>query len=111
MAGAVTNRKDQVVEALVVEHFANEPDLEQDIWLCGDEPQDEIRLLHLDNGTIPTGDVQSFRFAPTPEVPYAVRLAQVTPDEWDRVQNHEVALPPSWSLKDRRTYARRNGRD
>lgn len=109
MSETVTDeRKEKMVSMLVDEHFAGEASLQVIVWLRGDEPQDEIRLLHVDECTIPSPDeVQSFRFAPTTDVPYAVRLAQVTPDEWDRIRSKNLDLPCGWILDgSKREYPR-----
>lgn len=109
MSGTVTDeKKEKMVSVLVDEHFAGEASLRIIVWLRGNEPQDEIRLLHVDECTIPSPDeVQSFRFASTTDVPYAVRLAQVTPDEWDRIRSKHLNLPRGWILdSSKREYAR-----
>ena len=109
MSGTVTDeKKEKMVSMLVSEHFSGEASLQLIVWLRGNEPQDEIRLLHIDECTIPSPDeVQSFRFAPTPDVPYAVRLAQVTPDEWDRICSKNLNLPCGWILdSSKREYPR-----
>jgi hypothetical protein len=70
------------------------------------KPDDEIRLIHVDENAVPTDEVQSFRFAPTSDVPYPVRLAQFTPSEWRRIESGALPLPLGWMLEGKREYRR-----
>ena len=100
--------KDKVFDDLVREHFSLEQELERIVWLPEGESASEIRLLHVDASSLPSSDVQVFSFAPTPEIPYRLRLAQITPAEWLAILARQLALPEGWSLGDRREV-QRNG--
>lgn len=90
---------------LAQEHFELEDDLEQIIWLKKG-PAREIRLLEVNRNTAATGMVEVFGFAPSADVPYPLRIAEITPDEWERVQNGEISLPDDWSLEEAEIFTR-----
>jgi len=96
---------EQLVASLVQEHFELEEDLEQIIWLKKG-PASEIRLLEINRNTAATGMVEVFGFAPSVDIPYPLRIAEITPEEWERVQNGEISLPESWSLDDAEIFTR-----
>jgi hypothetical protein len=105
--GKVSTNHDleKLVADLVQEHFDLEADLEQIIWLKKG-PANVIRLLEINRNTAATGMVEAFGLAPSADVPYPLRIAEITPEEWERVQNGEISLPESWSLEEAETYAR-----
>jgi hypothetical protein len=82
----------------------NLPFDEKVIWIDCDK-KDEIRLLEINPVTIATGMVQSFYFAPSDELPYALILAEITPEEWQKVLDGEIALPEEWTLKNYKVYS------
>jgi len=94
-----------LVASLVQEHFELEEDLEQIIWLKKG-PVSEIRLLEVNRDTAATGMVEVFGFAPSADIPYPLRIAEITPEEWERVQNGEISLPESWSLDNAEIFTR-----
>jgi len=94
-----------LVASLIQEHFELEEDLEQIIWLKKG-PASEIRLLEINRNTAATGMVEVFGFAPSVDIPYPLRIAEITPEEWERVQNGEISLPESWSLDDVEIFTR-----
>ena len=96
---------EQLVASLVQEHFELEEDLEQIIWLKKG-PASEIRLLEVNRNTAATGMVEVFGFAPSVDIPYPLRIAEITPEEWERVQNDEISLPESWSLDNAEIFTR-----
>lgn len=46
----------------------------------------EIRLIEINRSTLPTRSVEVLYFAPSQDVPFPVRIADVTPQEWEQVQ-------------------------
>ncbi len=96
---------EKLVATLVQEHFDLETDLERIVWLKKG-PASEIRLLEINRNTASTGMVEAFGFAPSTDVPYPLRIAEITPHEWERVQNGEISLPESWSLEDAEIFTR-----
>ncbi|MFQ5630663.1 MAG: hypothetical protein ACE5I1_17975 [bacterium] len=95
----------EVTEKLIQEHFEEEPSLEQVIWI-NPEHAEEIRLLEINSETFKTDMVQSFYFPPSDEIPYAMFLAEVTPEKWQKVLQNEIPLPEEWTLKNYKVYLR-----
>ncbi len=68
--------------------------------LDSEDPRETIKLLEVNIHTVPTGSVDPTLFSPTMEVPCGTEIAEVTPEEFQRVQARELPLPPGWSLDD-----------
>jgi len=83
---------ERVANQLARSHFEIEEAIDQIIWLR-DGDEHEIRLIEVNRNTFPTGSVEVFYFAPSPDVPFPVRVADVTPQEWKQVQNGRICLP------------------
>jgi hypothetical protein len=92
------NNIEGVVEKIAREHFELDESLEKIIWFKPDDMQ-EINLLEINPITPATGDVMSFYFPPSTDVPYDLYLAEVTPQEWQRVLQSEIPMSEGWSLK------------
>jgi len=92
-------------EDLIQEHFELEPSLEQVIWVNSDKPA-EIRLLEINPETPATGAVLSFYFPPYKNFPYATKMAEITPEEWQKIMRHEIPLPNGWTLDNYKVYSR-----
>ncbi len=93
--------KDQAARELAEWHFGVEPDLTQVIRIVGDDedaPGEPIKLLEVNAATVATGSVEPFAFAPSESVPFPIVIAEVTPEEYERIQRSEIALPRGWSL-------------
>ncbi len=93
-----------VVEKLVHEYFEADEHLEKIIWIRSPKP--EIRLIEVNAQTVTTNDVLSFYFPPSDEIPYAMKIAEVTPAEWQRVLQNEIPLPVGWGLENRQEFSR-----
>jgi hypothetical protein len=72
----------------------------------GSNPRPEIRLIEITAETLPTGDVMSFYFSPSDEVPFPLFIAQITPEEWQMVLQNKIPLPKGWSLKNYQIFSR-----
>ncbi|MGH7453736.1 MAG: hypothetical protein ACRENG_20470 [bacterium] len=92
-------------EDLIQEQFELEPSLEQVIWIDADKPA-EIRLLEINPETPATGSVMSFYFPPVDEFPYATKIAEIRPEEWQKILRHEIPLPRGWTLENYKVYSR-----
>jgi hypothetical protein len=68
-----------------------------------DEP---IKLLDVNAATVATGSFEAFGFAPTLTVPFATLIAEVTPEEYARIERNESRLPEGWSLANARQFPR-----
>jgi hypothetical protein len=102
----VARSKDEVARELVDAHFRVEPDLKTVYWILSDdesEPNEPIKLLEVNAATIPMGSVEVYAFAPTREIPYRTAIAEVTPEEFERL-GKEIKLPRGWSLQNARPF-------
>lgn len=91
--------KIDVAHELAAWHFRIEPDLRA-VFVLRSREDEPIRLLEVNAATVATGSVEAFAFAPTKQTPYATVVAEITPDQMDRVERNELALPTGWSLED-----------
>lgn len=96
---------EKLVASIVQEHFEIEDELEQIIWLKKG-PAGEIRLLEVNRNTAATGMVEVFGFVPSAEIPYPLRIAEITPEEWEYVKNGKISLPEVWSLEGATIFTR-----
>lgn len=92
-------------ESLIQEHFELEPNLENVVWINSDKTT-EIRLLEINSMTFPAGAVLSFYFPPDEEFPYPTIMAEITPEEWQKVLRNEIPLPEGWTLENYKVYSR-----
>lgn len=59
-------------------------------------------LIQVTGSAIPSPDkVYVFGFAPGPDFPYVLAIAEVTPEEWERITDGDLALPEGWDLASR----------
>jgi len=96
---------ESAVQKLVDEHFGLDESIEKMVWVKP-EARPEIRLIEITAETLPTGDVMSFYFSPSDEVPFPLFIAQITPEEWQMVVQNKIPLPEEWSLENHKEYAR-----
>jgi hypothetical protein len=92
-------------ENLLQEHFEQDPRLEKVIWINPEQTM-EIRLLEITPDTFPAGAVLSFYFPPDEELPYAMKIAEIRPEEWQQILRNEIPLPDGWTLENYKTYSR-----
>ena len=93
--------KDEAARELAEWHFGVEPDLEQVIRIVADDEDaadEPIKLLEVNAATVATGSVEPYAFAPSTSVPFPTVIAEVTPEEYGRIQRNEIKLPTGWSL-------------
>lgn len=50
--------------------------------------------------------VQSFYFPASDEIPYPLILAQVTPEEWQKILQGKIELPEGWNLQKQHIFVR-----
>jgi len=96
---------EEVVRQLVQSHFEIENSIDEIVWLRDGEDK-EIRLIEINRNTLPTGSVEAFYFAPSKDVPFPVRIADITPQEWKRVRSGNIPLPPGWKLRKIQLFCR-----
>ena len=101
--------KDEAVRELAEWHFGVEPDLTRVIRIVAeneDEPNEPIKLLEVNAATVATGSVEPYAFAPSESVPFPTVIAEITPEEYERVQRDEIKLPKGWSLAKTQLFER-----
>jgi hypothetical protein len=94
-------QKDEVARELAESHFRVEPDLQQVIRIVADNEDDlnePIKLLEVNAATVATGSVERYAFAPSESVPFPTVIAEITPEEFERIGRSELKLPEGWSL-------------
>jgi hypothetical protein len=105
----VSQAKDEAARALADWHFGVEPDLLEVIRIVTDredEPNEPIKLLEVNAATIATGSVEPFAFAPSSSTPFGTVIAEVTPEEFERIRRDELKLPNGWSLDNAQSFPR-----
>ncbi|HMA94269.1 MAG TPA: hypothetical protein VKP30_16370 [Polyangiaceae bacterium] len=105
----MAHTKDEAARELAEWHFSVEPDLTQVIRIVADneDAADEpIKLLEVNAATVATGSVETFAFSPSESVPYSTVIAEVTPEEFERIQRAELKLPSGWSLSKGQLFVR-----
>ncbi|HMR09205.1 MAG TPA: hypothetical protein PKA88_25670 [Polyangiaceae bacterium] len=93
--------KDNAVRELVRHHFRIEPELRAVYRIIGareQAPDEPIKLLEVNAATVATGSVDVFTFGPTADMPFYVQIAEVTPEEYERLRTEAAALPHGWDL-------------
>lgn len=105
----MTQTKDEAVRELANWHFRVEPDLAQVIRIVNDNEDaasEPIKLLEVNAATVATGSVEAFAFAPSASVPFPTVIAEVTPEEFERIERNELRLPAGWSLSGMQRFDR-----
>lgn len=102
--GAVANEKTAVAKELAKKHYQAEAGLQKVIRLTGSaevevRPYEPIKLLEVNANTVPSG-VLPVRFGPAPAsgIPYPSVIVEVSPDEFSKIQSHDLQLPKGWFL-------------
>ena len=97
---------DKELEAtiLAAAHYRVEPGIREIYRVLGPQdaeasPSEPIKLLEVNVDTIPAG-VMPLGFGPLPTsgIHFPSIIIEVTPDEFDRIQNAELLLPSGWVL-------------
>jgi hypothetical protein len=97
----MTKPKDEAARELAEWHFSVEPYLVTVLRFVSDEEDaldEPIKLLEVNGATVATGSVEPFFFGPSEGVPFATVIAEITPEEFERIERKELALPRGWSL-------------
>jgi len=60
-----------------------------------------IKLLEVNENTVPSG-IMPIQFGPSPAsgVSYSSIIVEVTPEEFQKIQNHQMELPHGWTVGD-----------
>lgn len=100
--------KDQLAKELIEAHF----ELEEGISIVyrmlsahEDAPDEPIKLLEVNDNTVPTARVEAFLFSGNAEFPATV-IAEVTPAEFEQIKSGLIPLPTGWSLENAQVFKR-----
>lgn len=91
---------EDLVRRMVHDHFETEEFVERIIWFKSIAGEEEIHLLEVNSDTPPSGVVMMLYFGATEEIPLPARVADVTPEEWEKIRGREISLPKGWSLNE-----------
>jgi hypothetical protein len=98
------SRKDEAARLLARSHFELEPGMQRIFRLSGSveaesRESEPIKLLEVNEATVATG-ILPLHFGPMPDsgIPYSTIIIAVTPEEFEKVNSHEIALPKDWKL-------------
>jgi len=102
----LTKTKDEVANDLARKHYEIEEGVIQIVRIRGSaeaeaDPAEPIKLLEVNENTVPAG-VMPLHFGPVPAsgIDYPSVIVEVTPDEFRKIQAHELELPAGWKLGD-----------
>jgi hypothetical protein len=101
---AIAAEKAAVAEELAKKHYEVEEGLTQvfrittraEVEASRTEP---IKLLEVNENTVESG-VMPLHFGPVPAsgIPYSSIIIEVTPNEFKKIQSHELKLPEDWEI-------------
>jgi len=97
------NRDDEA-RALAEAHYRVETGITRIFRITGgadveSQPDEPIKLLEVNENTVPAGIMPlSFDAAPAQGIHYPSVILEVTPAEFEKIQNRELPLPKGWSL-------------
>lgn len=100
----VANDKAEVARTLAKKHFQAEGGLQRIFLLTGiaeleEKPAEPIMLLEVNANTVPSGVLPvSFGPAPASGIPYPSVIVEVSPEEFAKIETHELSLPKGWLL-------------
>lgn len=94
--------KSSMAKSLIDWHFKVEPRLSVVFRIISTNegaPNEPIKLLEVNDATVSTGSVVPFGFAKSNDLPFPTVIAEVTPQELERIDKGEIPLPEGWSLQ------------
>lgn len=101
---AVAAEKAAVAEHLANKHYQVEEGLTQVFRITANAEveasrTEPIKLLEVNENTVESG-IMPLHFGPVPAVgiPYPSIIVEVTPNEFRKIQSHELKLPEGWEI-------------
>jgi hypothetical protein len=99
----MTPSKEEVARKLAEIHFNVEEGMRKIFRYTADPkveslPTEPIKLLQVNENTFASGTVLPISFGPIKDkgIPYPSVIIEVTPEEFRRIQKHELKLPEGW---------------
>ncbi len=77
------------------DHFELEPKLNK-IVVVSRNLNREFLFFEINEDALSTGRVDVFSFAPDGSFPWPLYIADLTAEEWNKVQNGDIAWPKDW---------------
>ncbi len=101
---AVVKEKAAVAKEIARKHFEVEAGLTT-VFRITDKAENEInraepiKLLEVNENTAPSG-IMPLHFGPAlaSGIPFSTVIIEVTPDEFQKIQAHELKLPEGWEI-------------
>lgn len=93
--------KDQVAQLLADAHREVDPSIIRIVRLVSDlenDGREPVKLLEVNPFTSPSGIVPIAFGADPPTVPYPLVVVEVTEDEYQKILDGALPLPPGWRL-------------
>jgi hypothetical protein len=94
--------KVEVAQELARKHYEIESGLVRIFRITSKDdalPAEPIKLLEVNENTVPSG-IMPLHFGPVPDfgIPYASVIIEITPDEFEMLRGHGLALPDGWEI-------------
>ncbi len=94
-------------------HYETDDQIKLIAYLSDQSPRTEIRLIEVNEHLpeMPDEFLEPIDFGVDhgSEYEHSLVILDVTPDQWSRMIDGELILPPGWSLKDRHEIPRGKG--
>jgi hypothetical protein len=96
--------KDEEATELARTHYEVEAGMVQIFRVSGSaevevRPTEPLKLLEVNENTVPSG-IMPIKFGPSPAagLHYSSIILEVTPDEFQKIQNNDLQLPNGWKV-------------
>ncbi len=100
--------RDSMARWYAKEHLKIDPGIRLVYYLPTDAPDREVRLVEVNElvaeGTDESLEPIDFGVDTGMEGEHKLFVLDVTPSQWDRIQQSSLKLPPGWSLEDAVPY-------
>lgn len=107
-SGPVDNSRDQVAAWVARKHFIVDYSVREVWYLPHGAPEDEIRLLELNDQTVGNESrVSAIDFGLDVEgSQFKLMIADISSDQLDQIKQNLLPLPPKWSLEEKTVWRR-----
>jgi len=100
--------RDSMAKWYASEHLKTDPGVHKVIYLPKNAPDREIRFIEI-NGLLADrndGPLEPIDFGVDAgaESEHWLYVLDITPSQWDLISRSSLALPPGWTLEDRKEY-------
>jgi|GEM_PF-1445216 len=92
---SIDENTSRLLREIAKEHFEIELELYL-VAIYSKKPAYDFLLVEVNEEAIPTGSIEPFYFAPTEDFPWPIHVADVTRDEWTKLESNIIKMPPGW---------------